>query len=166
MPLEAVTSQAVSSTARSQLDTGSAGTGPGQQGWPLAGVGEKFLGHQSFRPAWVLPLARVVLPLTPLPPPRFSDQDIAGSNNSCRRKEIHTRGLQVGTLVASILQMGKLRLEEMIHMAQPLHQDSWGWKSELKIISRPLPTTLRPACGPESRPPGQQVCLLHASQWF
>lgn len=33
----------------------------------------------------------------------------------------------------------------MTHLAQALHQDSWGWKSELKTISQPLPTTLQ-AC--------------------
>lgn len=49
----------------------------------------------------------------------------------------------MGTLVASILQTGKLRLEEMMHLAQVPHRVSWGWECELKIISQPLLTTLQ-----------------------
>lgn len=59
----------------------------------------------------------------------------------------------MGTLVASNLQMGKRRLEEMMHLAQVLHQVSWGWECELKIISQPLLTTLQ-ACVPPGVPMG------------
>lgn len=39
--------------------------------------------------------------------------------------------------------MGKLRPEEMMHLTYVPHQDSWGWESELKILSQPLHTTLQ-----------------------